>query len=162
MFVQSVVVVALTCFVAAIVVLFLVLDKCYSMMCLCSLCRLTENNISSISISSVCPAGRRVLIPRIPNPTQPTLNYTPVVIVAYMRSGSTFLGNIIQHDPDVFYVFEPLKSIERTFLRAMEQDFKNTLTFKYAFFCSRIFLDKNVLTSYCLLINSCESALYIH
>lgn len=39
-----------------------------------------------------------------------------VVILTYMRSGSTFTGDIIQRNPDVFYVFEPLHSVER-FLR---------------------------------------------
>ncbi|XP_067687163.1 carbohydrate sulfotransferase 3-like [Haliotis asinina] len=33
---------------------------------------------------------------------------TSVVILAYMRSGSSFTGNIIQMNPEVFYVFEPL------------------------------------------------------
>ncbi|KAL4240106.1 hypothetical protein ACF0H5_000900 [Mactra antiquata] len=33
---------------------------------------------------------------------------TPVVIVGYMRSGSTLTGNIIQRDPATFYAFEPL------------------------------------------------------
>ncbi|XP_046558332.1 carbohydrate sulfotransferase 1-like [Haliotis rubra] len=36
-----------------------------------------------------------------------------VVLLTYMRSGSTFTGDVIQNNPDVFYVFEPLHSIER-------------------------------------------------
>ncbi|XP_067660650.1 carbohydrate sulfotransferase 6-like isoform X2 [Haliotis asinina] len=38
---------------------------------------------------------------------------TMVVLLTYMRSGSTFTGDVIQNHPDVFYVFEPLHSIER-------------------------------------------------
>lgn len=33
---------------------------------------------------------------------------TAVVILTYYRSGSTFLGDIINQSKDVFYVFEPL------------------------------------------------------
>ncbi|XP_071103182.1 carbohydrate sulfotransferase 1-like [Haliotis cracherodii] len=45
-----------------------------------------------------------------------TAKETMVVILTYMRSGSTFTGDIVQRNPDVFYVFEPLHSVER-FLR---------------------------------------------
>ncbi|XP_046345891.2 carbohydrate sulfotransferase 3-like isoform X1 [Haliotis rufescens] len=38
---------------------------------------------------------------------------TMVVILTYMRSGSSFTGEIIQRSPDVFYVFEPLYSYSR-------------------------------------------------
>ena len=40
-----------------------------------------------------------------------THNYTPVLITTYQRSGSTFLGSIFSHDPDVFYWFEPLDGV---------------------------------------------------
>ncbi|ESO87741.1 hypothetical protein LOTGIDRAFT_166330 [Lottia gigantea] len=36
-----------------------------------------------------------------------------ILIVAYMRSGSTFTGSIIQSHPDVFYIFEPLHALHR-------------------------------------------------
>ena len=36
-----------------------------------------------------------------------------LIIVAHGRSGSTFLGNIFNHHPDVFYLFEPYQTVER-------------------------------------------------
>ena len=42
-----------------------------------------------------------------------TLAWTPtrlnVLIVAYMRSGSSFVGQIFNQHPDVFYIYEPLE-----------------------------------------------------
>ncbi|XP_046572022.1 carbohydrate sulfotransferase 1-like [Haliotis rubra] len=35
-----------------------------------------------------------------------------VLILSYMRSGSTLTADIVQQQPDVFYVFEPLFSVE--------------------------------------------------
>ncbi|KAK3088536.1 hypothetical protein FSP39_020268, partial [Pinctada imbricata] len=37
---------------------------------------------------------------------------SPILILTYMRSGSTFLGDVIQASPDVFYIFEPLWSVQ--------------------------------------------------
>ena len=39
---------------------------------------------------------------------KPTANFIGVFILAYMRSGSSFTGDILQHSPNVFYVYEPL------------------------------------------------------
>ena len=36
-----------------------------------------------------------------------------LIIVAHGRSGSTFLGNIFNHHPNVFYLFEPYQTVER-------------------------------------------------
>lgn len=36
-----------------------------------------------------------------------------LIIVAHGRSGSTFLGNIFNHHPSVFYLFEPYQTTER-------------------------------------------------
>lgn len=36
-----------------------------------------------------------------------------LIIVAHGRSGSTFLGNIFNHHPSVFYLFEPYQTVER-------------------------------------------------
>ncbi|XP_050407511.2 carbohydrate sulfotransferase 4 [Patella vulgata] len=36
-----------------------------------------------------------------------------LLIVTYMRSGSSFTGEVLQHHPDVFYMFEPLLMLER-------------------------------------------------
>ena len=33
---------------------------------------------------------------------------TAVIILTYMRSGSSLTGDILQHSPGAFYVFEPL------------------------------------------------------
>ena len=34
-----------------------------------------------------------------------------IIILAYQRSGSTFLGSLFNADPRVFYVFEPLDAL---------------------------------------------------
>jgi len=34
-----------------------------------------------------------------------------VLILTYMRSGSTFTADILQQAPDVFYVYEPFKAV---------------------------------------------------
>ncbi|CAG5122228.1 unnamed protein product, partial [Candidula unifasciata] len=38
-----------------------------------------------------------------------------VIVLSYLRSGSSLTGDIIQQHPDIFYVFEPLKTIGRQF-----------------------------------------------
>ena len=42
-------------------------------------------------------------------------NASIVLIVAYMRTGSTLLGEILREIPDSFYIFEPLRTIESKF-----------------------------------------------
>ncbi|XP_050406810.1 carbohydrate sulfotransferase 1 [Patella vulgata] len=42
---------------------------------------------------------------------------TFVLILAYMRSGSSFTGDLIQHHPDVFYRFEPLYNLKNRYTR---------------------------------------------
>ena len=44
------------------------------------------------------------------NANKPRLN---VVILTHMSSGSTFLGNMFNLHPDVFYLFEPLNTLRR-------------------------------------------------
>ena len=39
---------------------------------------------------------------------KPTANFTGVMILTYMRSGSSLTGDILQHSPDAFYVYEPM------------------------------------------------------
>ncbi|CAG5118828.1 unnamed protein product, partial [Candidula unifasciata] len=34
-----------------------------------------------------------------------------LIILTYMRCGSSFTGNIIQESPDVFYFFEPFRDL---------------------------------------------------
>lgn len=40
-------------------------------------------------------------------------NSTQILIVAYIRSGSSLTGDILQQDPDSFYVYEPLHFTEK-------------------------------------------------
>ncbi|XP_033733496.1 carbohydrate sulfotransferase 1-like [Pecten maximus] len=40
---------------------------------------------------------------------------TPVIVMAYFRSGSSFVGDIIQAHEDVFYLFEPLRPLTNRF-----------------------------------------------
>jgi len=37
-----------------------------------------------------------------------------VVVLTYMRSGSSLTGDILQHTNDTFYVFEPYRSLYTT------------------------------------------------
>ena len=48
------------------------------------------------------------LLSDIQAPTQPKAK---LLIVTYMRSGSTFTGDMFDQSPDAFYVFEPLHGI---------------------------------------------------
>ena len=38
-------------------------------------------------------------------------NVTRVLLFAYYRGGSSFIGDLFNHNPDVFYWFEPLAGI---------------------------------------------------
>ncbi|XP_050407525.2 carbohydrate sulfotransferase 4 [Patella vulgata] len=38
-----------------------------------------------------------------------------VLLLAYMRSGSSFVGNVLQNSPDVVYIFEPLYSLYKLY-----------------------------------------------
>ncbi|XP_070202507.1 carbohydrate sulfotransferase 6-like [Littorina saxatilis] len=44
----------------------------------------------------------------------PTTTRVKILIVTYMRSGSTFTGDIYDSHPGVFYVFEPLHALSET------------------------------------------------
>ena len=37
---------------------------------------------------------------------------TYIILFTYMRSGSTLTGEFLRNDPNIFYVFEPLKQLE--------------------------------------------------
>ncbi|WAQ99556.1 CHST1-like protein [Mya arenaria] len=52
-------------------------------------------------------------------------NASIVLIVAYMRTGSTLLGEILREVPESFYIFEPLRTIESKFNRQNTGDKKN-------------------------------------
>ncbi|PFX25648.1 Carbohydrate sulfotransferase 1 [Stylophora pistillata] len=51
-----------------------------------------------------------------------------LIIVAHGRSGSTFLGNIFNNHPSVFYLFEPYQTVERLvpFQPRNSQDYRDT------------------------------------
>ncbi|XP_071103319.1 carbohydrate sulfotransferase 1-like [Haliotis cracherodii] len=59
----------------------------------------------------VVPAEKEIL-PYV-RLSRPTPEATKVILLAYMRTGSSFTGDIIQQSPDVFYMFEPLFSVEK-------------------------------------------------
>lgn len=44
-----------------------------------------------------------------PGLNTPARHPTPIVILTYMRSGSSFVGDVLQQNKDVFYLFEPLR-----------------------------------------------------
>ncbi|XP_061193459.1 carbohydrate sulfotransferase 1-like isoform X2 [Saccostrea echinata] len=51
---------------------------------------------------------------KIQHTTQTTSsNVTQILIIAYIRSGSSMTGDILQQDPDSFYVYEPLHFTEK-------------------------------------------------
>ncbi|XP_071110259.1 carbohydrate sulfotransferase 3-like [Haliotis cracherodii] len=45
-------------------------------------------------------------------PFEAASSRTKLLIVTYMRSGSSLTGNLIEFDPNVFYVFEPLHELK--------------------------------------------------
>ena len=52
-------------------------------------------------------------------------NFTAVIILTYMRSGSSLLGDILQQSPEAFYIYEPLHILE--FMR--REDLRLNITF---------------------------------
>ena len=48
-----------------------------------------------------------------------------VIILTYMRSGSSFTGDVFNHHPDVFYVYEPLWSIQKNYAKSLYIPFLN-------------------------------------
>ncbi|KAL4240877.1 hypothetical protein ACF0H5_001662 [Mactra antiquata] len=53
-----------------------------------------------------------------------------VLIVAYMRSGSTLTGALLQEHPKAFYVFEPIRPIKQSF-KEIGSNNESTVTFNY-------------------------------
>ncbi|KAL4624814.1 carbohydrate sulfotransferase 1-like [Arapaima gigas] len=56
-----------------------------------------------------------------PNPNQLISKKTHILIFATMRSGSSFLGQVFSHHPDVFYLFEPLYHAEQSSIKNAEK-----------------------------------------
>ncbi|XP_069105720.1 carbohydrate sulfotransferase 1-like [Argopecten irradians] len=46
----------------------------------------------------------------LPEPPIENQGPTPIILMAYFRSGSSFVGDLIQAHDDVFYLFEPLRA----------------------------------------------------
>lgn len=56
-----------------------------------------------------CPVLTEALLPT-------TTHQSHLLILAYMRTGSSMTGRILQSSPEVFYWFEPLNSLERYYV----------------------------------------------
>ena len=48
-----------------------------------------------------------------------------LIIVAHGRSGSTLLGEMFNHHPRVFYLFEPLQALKRVYTRSTPKEYHN-------------------------------------
>ncbi|KAH3835151.1 carbohydrate sulfotransferase 1-like [Dreissena polymorpha] len=55
-----------------------------------------------------------------------------ILVVAYMRTGSTLLGEILHQIPGSFYLFEPLRTLENTRADAIEAN-RTSFTLEYLF-----------------------------
>ena len=56
---------------------------------------------------------RKVHVPKRPFVLDESKKRQNLIIVAHGRSGSSFTGNIFNHHPSVFYLFEPYQTVER-------------------------------------------------
>jgi len=52
-------------------------------------------------------------------------NASIILILAYMRTGSTFTGDILKQITNSYYIFEPYRTIENTFARLEERHTKH-------------------------------------
>ena len=52
-----------------------------------------------------------VVVDTSENSTSP---FKAVIVLTYMRSGSSLTGDILQHAPGAFYIYEPLHSLEKS------------------------------------------------
>lgn len=83
----------------------------------------TENILSTISTRVLSKHELSHLrfeplptVPYITIPKDPPLNRrAPILLLTYLRSGSTFTADVIQQSPDVFYLYEPLKAFTDQF-----------------------------------------------
>ncbi|KAH3835147.1 hypothetical protein DPMN_108491 [Dreissena polymorpha] len=73
-------------------------------------------------------------------PTPDRLQTTPntssdaqkILVVAYMRTGSTLLGEILHQIPGSFYLFEPLRTLEKNRADAIQAN-RTSFTLEYLF-----------------------------
>ncbi|XP_070201409.1 carbohydrate sulfotransferase 3-like isoform X2 [Littorina saxatilis] len=56
----------------------------------------------------------RERFPHLPTCSKTDAPEVKLLIVTYMRSGSTFTGDLFDQHPDVFYVYEPLHAVEKS------------------------------------------------
>jgi len=64
-----------------------------------------------------------------PRPTRPAVQ---VLLLTYMRSGSSFAGDVLQRSPEAFYLFEPLRSLHQRNYSTFTIEYANG-TRKYAY-----------------------------
>ncbi|XP_048238964.1 carbohydrate sulfotransferase 1-like [Haliotis rufescens] len=72
-----------------------------------------------------------------------------VLILSYMRSGSTLTADIVQQHPDVFYVFEPLFSVEnirRAYLAPVYLDRPSRLLSSKSEYATKVDILKAILS----------------
>ncbi|XP_060566735.1 carbohydrate sulfotransferase 1-like isoform X2 [Ruditapes philippinarum] len=50
-----------------------------------------------------------------------------IIIIAYMRTGSTLTASLLQEHPNTFYVFEPIRSVNTKFKEAKKKNLTSTL-----------------------------------
>ena len=67
-------------------------------------------NILTVYIRLVTSANSASVMKNIPGRTSP--NFTAVIILTYMRSGSSLVGDILQQSPEAFYIYEPLHTLQ--------------------------------------------------
>ncbi|KAH3847010.1 hypothetical protein DPMN_089322 [Dreissena polymorpha] len=58
-------------------------------------------------------------------------NGSIILVIAYMRTGSTLTASILRESERSFYVFEPLHKLEQAFVNA-ERNKLDNVTFEYA------------------------------
>lgn len=73
------------------------------------------NKMSSILLTAAQKSHLTPPCPRITINNKVDKNYTAILILTYRRSGSTFMGKIMEYSPGSFYVFEPFRLIEQAY-----------------------------------------------
>jgi len=59
-----------------------------------------------------------------------------ILIVAYMHTGSTYLGSVLHNHPGVYYEFEPLRSLEASYMNEKPLVFlSGTVRYIVTFYC---------------------------
>ena len=69
-------------------------------------------NLAKLQEKNPRVKGARTLEARVENTKAPKQMTTNLIIIAYHRSGSSFLGEMFNRDPEAFYLFEPIHTID--------------------------------------------------